>query len=116
MGFLGFFKGYKNVTLGTSCLIRPYDEINGTVYQLEFVSQKSCSEKFRKIQRKKPVLGSLFNKITGLQARNFMQKILQHSCFPVKFGKFLRTPFFYRTPKYDNCKNCLADELPRTIP
>ena len=24
--------------------------------------------------------------------------MLQHRCFPVKFAKFLRIPFFYRTP------------------
>ena len=35
-----------------------------------------------------------FNKIAGLQACNFIKKRLQHRCFPVKFTKFLRTPFF----------------------
>ena len=27
-----------------------------------------------------------------------MKKRFQHRCFPVNFEKFLRTPFFYRTP------------------
>ena len=34
---------------------------------------------------------------TGKQenvACNFFKKRLQHRCFPVKFAKFLRTPFF----------------------
>ena len=31
------------------------------------------------------------------QACNFIKKRLHHTCFPVKFAKFLRTPFF-RTP------------------
>ena len=33
------------------------------------------------------------DKVTG----NFVKKRLQHRLFPVKFAKFLRTPFFYRT-------------------
>ena len=28
---------------------------------------------------------------------NFIKKKLQCRCFPVKFSKFLRTPFFYKT-------------------
>ena len=28
------------------------------------------------------------------QACNFIKERLQHRCFPVKFAKFLRTPFF----------------------
>ena len=40
----------------------------------------------------KPVLESLFNKVAGLKAWNFIKNRLQHSCFPVKFAKFLRTP------------------------
>ena len=39
----------------------------------------------------KYVLESLFNKIAGLQ---LYLKRLQHSCFLVKFEKFLRTPVF----------------------
>ena len=32
------------------------------------------------------------------KACNFIKKRLQHMCFPMKFTKFLRTTFFYRTP------------------
>ena len=35
-----------------------------------------------------------FNKYAGLKACNFIKKRLQHKFFPVKFAKFLRTPFF----------------------
>ena len=38
------------------------------------------------------MLESLFNKVTGVKACNFIKKRLQHRCFPVKFAKFLRTP------------------------
>ena len=34
---------------------------------------------------------SLFNKVTDLQACNFVKKRLRHKCFPVKFAKFSRT-------------------------
>ena len=37
---------------------------------------------------------SLFNKVTGLKACTFIKKRHQHPCFPVKFAKFLRRPFF----------------------
>ena len=32
--------------------------------------------------------------LIGLQASNFIKNRLQHRCFRLKFGKFLRTPFF----------------------
>ena len=35
---------------------------------------------------------TLFNKVTDLQACNFVKKRLEHRCFPVKFATFLRTP------------------------
>ena len=37
---------------------------------------------------------SIFNKAADFQASFFIKKVLQHWCFPVKFAKFLRTPFF----------------------
>ena len=40
----------------------------------------------------KPVLKPLVNKVTGPEASNFIKKRLQHRCFPVNIGKFLRTP------------------------
>ena len=43
-------------------------------------------------------LESLFNKVAGHQACNFTKKRLLHRCFPMNIVKFLRVPFFYRTP------------------
>ena len=40
------------------------------------------------------MLESLFIKVAGPQACNFIKKRLQHRFFPVKFAKFLRTPSF----------------------
>ena len=44
------------------------------------------------------MLDSLFNKVVGSKACNFIKKTLQHRCFPVKIAKFLETGFFYITP------------------
>ena len=40
------------------------------------------------------MLESLFNKVAGLQACNFIKKQLKHRLFCVKIAKFSRTPLF----------------------
>ena len=89
-------------------LWKPYAKPYGSLMEALVESKSTnrrCSLKkgvlkyFAKFPRKTPVLESLFNKIAGLEACNFIKKILQHRCFPVKLAKFLRTPFFYRTPQ-----------------
>ena len=42
------------------------------------------------------MLESLFDKAAGLNACKSIKKRVQHRFSPVKFAKFLRTPFFYR--------------------
>ena len=39
-----------------------------------------------------------FNKAAGLRSATLLKKRLVNRCFPMKFPKFSRTPFFYRTP------------------
>ena len=48
------------------------------------------------------MLKSLFNKVEGLKACNFIKKKLQHRCFPVKFTNFLRIPILK-----NNCERLL---------
>ena len=55
---------------------------------------RRCSWKFCKFQRKTPVLESPFTKVPELQACNSIKMTLQHKCYTVKYGEFLRTPFF----------------------
>ena len=55
-------------------------------------------KKFCKLHRKALVLESLFKKTCKLKACNFVEKRLQHSCFPVRFTKFLKASFFNGTP------------------
>ena len=43
------------------------------------------------------MLESLLDKIAGLQACNFIKKILQERCFPVNFARILRTAFLQNT-------------------
>ena len=50
--------------------------------------------KVPKLHRKISVLESLFNKVASLKACNSIKKRLQYRCFPVRFAKFLRRPFF----------------------
>ena len=48
---------------------------------------------------KKSKFESLFDKVAGQMACNFIKKRLQHSSFPLNIAKFLRTTHFcYRTP------------------
>ena len=54
--------------------------------------KKKSSLKVRKYHRKIPVLETVFSKVAGFKACNFITKKVQHRCFPVKFAKFLRIP------------------------
>ena len=77
------------------------------------VPQNRCSRKSLKFHRKTPVLESLIKKVADLKAWNFIKKRLQHKYFPVKFVKFLRTPFFYRTPPVaasDNAEDVITTD------
>ena len=42
----------------------------------------------RKFHRKTPALESLFNKVAGLEAYNFIKKRLKHRCFPMNLPNF----------------------------
>ena len=42
----------------------------------EVFCKKRCSKKFRKIHRKTPVSGSLFNKVEGLRPATLLKKTL----------------------------------------
>ena len=55
--------------------------------------KKRCPLKLRNIFRKTPELGSLFNKVVGLQDCKYIKKRLQHRCFVQNLRTFLRTHF-----------------------
>ena len=55
-------------------------------------NQKLERSSHRRFSLKTPVLEYLFSKVAGLKVCNFINKILQHRCFPMNIAKFLRTP------------------------
>ena len=61
-----------------------------STYYFAGVLQNRCSLKFRNIHKKLLVLGSLFNTIAVFQPCNYIEKKLQHRCFPVNIAKSLK--------------------------
>ena len=56
--------------------------------------RKRCYGKYPNIYRKTPVLKSLFDKVSVLKASNFIEKRLQHMCFPLNIAKLLPRALF----------------------
>ena len=46
------------------------------------------------------MMESPFIRVADLQACDFIKKRLQPKCFPMKFAKFLRKPFFTEHPRW----------------
>ena len=68
---------------GTKLSLERYskDWIFVFIYVLDKSSHRSCTEKFGKFLRETLLLESLFNKVVGLKACNFIKKRLQHRFF-----------------------------------
>ena len=64
------------------------DNRAGTSHGSQTNNGSSCLQMFFKFRK---FFESLFNEVAG---PNFVKERSQHSCFPVKFAKFLRAPFF----------------------
>ena len=60
--------------------------------------KKGVLRNFAKFIEKHLCQSLFFNKAAGLRPAILLKKRLWHSCFPVNFGKFLRTPFSQNTP------------------
>ena len=52
---------------------------------------------FAKLTEKHLCQSLFFNKVAGLRLATLLKNRLWHSCFPVNFAKFLRTPFSQNT-------------------
>ena len=59
--------------------------------------KKGVIRNFAKFTGKHLCQSLLFNKVAGLRPTILLKKRLWHSCFPVNFAKFLRTPFLQNT-------------------
>ena len=62
------------------------------------VLQNRSSYKFFDICKKISVLESLFNKVTGLMACNFIKKETPTQVFSCEYHKMFENSFFYGTP------------------
>ena len=103
----------KDVARGVfSTLSIIYD---GTIFQIkvtaleEFLTHRSSHRRcfvkkdvlrnFAKFTGKQPCQSLYFNKVAGLRPATLLKKRLWHSCFPVNFAKFLRTPFLQNSSR-----------------
>ena len=59
----------------------------------ETVCKKGVLRNFIKFTGKHLCQSFFFNKFAGLRSATLLKKRLWHTCFPVNFVKFLRTPF-----------------------
>ena len=60
----------------------------------EVFCKKGVLRNFSKLTEKHVCQSLFFNKVAGLTSATLLKKRLWHWCFPVKFKKFLSTPFF----------------------
>ena len=61
---------------------------------MEVVHKKAVFKYFAIFTVKQLRCSLFLNKVAGLQACNFIQKRLQHKCFPVNITNFLEHPFW----------------------
>ena len=59
----------------------------------EVFCEKGVLRNFTKFTGKHLRQSLFFNKVLGLRLTTILKKRLWHTCFPVNFVKFLRTPF-----------------------
>ena len=59
----------------------------------EVFYKKDVLKNFAKFREKHLCQSLFFNKVARLRSATLLKKRLWHRCFPVKFAKFLRTPF-----------------------
>ena len=59
----------------------------------EMFCKKGVLGNFAEFTGKRLCLSLLFDKFAGLRPLTLLKKRFWHGCFPVKFAKFLRTPF-----------------------
>ena len=63
---------------------------------------------------KKAALESPFDKVAGLKPCNFLEKKLQHRCFPANIAKS-KNIFFYRIPLVDTSRKCASVYFPKYL-
>ena len=74
--------------------------------RLEVFYTKRVIRNFAKLSGKHLSQSHFFNKVARLRPTTLLKKRLWRRCFSVKFEKFLRTPFCYRTPLVASLEWC----------
>ena len=80
----------------------------------EAAVRRRSSQMFLKMSqfyKKTPVLDSLFDKDAGLKAGTFIEKSLQHRCFPVNIAKFFTTACFIKKVAVSNNHKEMLDKV-----
>ena len=93
ISFFGRINSY--VFIGLNCLLRE------AAIRVEVFCKKRCSLRFRKFCRKKPVLESFFNKVSGLTPilKNICQRLLLHCTRTTVTYRF----YFHLLPHHHHC-------------
>ena len=79
----------------TACHIKPKSlcKLNSRSSHPEVFCKKGVLRNFAKFTGKHLKQSFFFNKVADLRPATLLKKRLLERCFPVKFAKFLRTPF-----------------------
>ena len=104
-------------TLCMSCSIR---KVSCTVFLISVTPEAAvhrCSSKcgFLKVSQylqENTCVGVFFNNVVDLKTCNFINRWIQHKCFPVNIAKFLRTRFLQNTSRGLLLKTFLGDAQP----
>ena len=88
------FKDLSGNTLAWNIflILTPYNSRKESSRQ-ELFCKKAVIRNFTKFTGKHLCQSLFFNKVAGLRPTTSLKKRPLHSCFPVNFVKFLRTPF-----------------------
>ena len=88
LAVFGLFFKIKLLVVGFSGFLKQVVEVTGCFSEYDFLGLPQYSQE-------NTCVGVSFNKVAALKASRFIKKKLQHWCFPVNIGKFLRAVLFY---------------------
>ena len=95
--FKSFFNGEKRLDFTKQYLSEIFLISTVQKQPAEVLFNKRLPTNFAKFTGKHLGQSLFFNKVAGLRSATLLKNRLSHSCFPVDFAKFLRTPFLQNT-------------------
>ena len=88
-----YFSNYQTIASPNNNTLLMYTQKQSS----DVFCKKGVMKKLGKIQRKTPVLESLFNKVATRWLATLLKKKLLHTHFLLNFAKFFVTPFLQNT-------------------